>query len=329
MLGALGLTPDEETVYRALLSRPGTAAAELAQALAQSGSEVSAALSRLVAHGLVVRAGNGFTAAPPAVALGAMISERRDALRTAELGLAAFAEEHRAAMVGRSISELIEVITGIDAIRHRFLQLQHAARTQLRNFVTAPFIAVPPGENTGEDAAIDRGVEVRVVIERSALAEPRTFHETVASLHNGVKVRVVKELPMKLVLADADIGLVPLAAEPYGEPGAVLLHRSGLLAALDALFESTWQHAHPLDLSIAGTDPAAADDLTERQPDGITPLDRKILALLVAGLTDQAVATQLNLSLRTLQRHLRRLMDLAVVDNRMQLGWYAAHQGWA
>jgi hypothetical protein len=39
---------------------------------------------------------------------------------------------------------------------------------------------------------------------------------------------VVGALPMKLVLADDDLGLVPLAAEPGGEPGAVLLHRSGL-----------------------------------------------------------------------------------------------------
>jgi DNA-binding NarL/FixJ family response regulator len=60
-----------------------------------------------------------------------------------------------------------------------------------------------------------------------------------------------------------------------------------------------------------------------------TALDRKILALLLAGLTDQAVATQLDLSLRTLQRRLRHLMDLAGVQSRMQLGWYAGRHNWA
>jgi DNA-binding CsgD family transcriptional regulator len=274
----------------------------------------------------VVRAGAaGFTAAPPAMALGALISERRDALRTAELALATFAEEHRAATAGRTISELIEVVTGVDAIRHRFLQLQYAARTQVRTFVAGPFVAVPPGENTGEVAAIDRGVSFRVVLERAILAQPGVLQETVDSLRHGVQVRVVKELPMKLILADADIGLVPLAAEPDGEPGAVLLHRSGLLAALDALFETTWQQAHPLELSVLGADA----DVTEHEPEGLTGLDGKILALLLSGLTDQAVATQLNLSLRTLQRRLRHLMDLAGVDNRMQLGWHAARHDWA
>jgi hypothetical protein len=48
-------------------------------------------------------------------------------------------------------------------------------------------------------------------------------------------------------------------------------------------------------------------------PPGANPVesDRKILALLLAGLTDQAVANQLDLSLRTLQRRLRHLMDAA------------------
>ena len=57
-------------------------------------------------------------------------------------------------------------------------------------------------------------------------------------------------------------------------------------------------------------------------------IDRQILSLLLAGLTDQAVASQLDLSLRTVQRRLRHLQDLAGVQSRMQLGWYAARHDW-
>ena len=109
------------------------------------------------------------------MALGALITERRDALRMAEHALVTLAEEHRAAAAGRAIGDLIEVVTGIAQIRHRFLQLQQAARTQLRLFVTAPFLAVPPGENKAETAAVDRGVRIQVVLERAVLeaARPR------------------------------------------------------------------------------------------------------------------------------------------------------------
>ncbi|MFI5485154.1 transcriptional regulator TrmB [Micromonospora echinaurantiaca] len=325
MLGALGLNPDDEAVYGLLVRRGSAGPAELADALRMPVAAVGAALSHLIGSGLV-KCGpdEAYSVAPPAVALGALISEQRSALRSAELALVTLAEEYRGAVAGRAIDELIEVVTGLDAVRHRFAQVQHAARTEVRSFVTAPFLAVPPGTNAVEEVAVGHGVRFRVVVDRPTLAEPGVVAETLESLRNGVQVRVVDSLPIKLILADADLALVPLTATPGGEPGAVLLHRTGLLAAMDALFETVWRTARPLDLTAEG--------LTER-PDGDgaagpTELDRRILALLLAGLTDQVVAAQLDLSLRTLQRRLRHLMDLAGVETRMQLGWHAARHGW-
>ncbi|MEU8843165.1 helix-turn-helix domain-containing protein [Streptomyces roseus] len=327
MLDVLGFAPDDERVYRALLGLPNSTAVLLSDRILVPRADVEKALSRLVGWGLVIRsADEEFTAAPPAMALGSLISQRRDGLRLAEHALVTFAEEHRAAMTGSSISDLIEVVTGVDAIGHRFLQVQHAARTQVRTFITAPFVAVPPDENTAEPVAIGRGVQFRAILDRAALSEPGIAADAIRSLRNGVRLRVADELPMKLVLADAELGLVPLAVTPDGEPGAVLLHRSGLLDALDALFETTWRTAHPLELSGTG---GAAETTVELGPEGPTDLDRRILALLLAGLTDQAVATQLEVSPRTLQRRLRHLMDVAGVRTRMQLGGHAVRHGWA
>ncbi|WP_405967578.1 transcriptional regulator TrmB [Streptomyces sp. NBC_00015] len=327
MLDVLGLEPDDERVYRALLGRPNSTAAPLADLLVVPRAHVDRALSRLAEWGLVIRsADERFTTAPPAMALGALISRRRDGLRVAEQALVAFAEEHRAAMTGSSIDELIEVVTGVDAIRHRFLQVQQAARTQVRSFITAPFLAVPPDENTAEPVALGRGVHFRAVLDRAVLAEPGIIADAVDSMRNGVHLRVADRLPMKLVLADADLGLVPLAVTPAGEPGAVLLHRSGLLDALDALFETVWRTAHPLELSARG---GAAETTVELATDGPTDLDRRILVLLLAGLTDQTTATQLGLSPRTLHRRLRHLMDMAGVRTRMQLGAHAVRHGWS
>ncbi|MEV0722457.1 transcriptional regulator TrmB [Micromonospora purpureochromogenes] len=325
MLGALGLSPDDEAVYGLLVRRGQGGTAELADALRLPVEAVEAALSHLAASGLV-KCGpdDAFSVAPPAVALGALISEQRGALRSAELALVTLAEEYRGAIAGRTIDELIEVVTGVEAVRHRFAQVQHAARTEVRSFVTTPFIAVPPGTNAVESVAVNQGVRFRVVIDRPTLAEPGVVAETLESLRDGVQVRVVDSLPIKLILADTELALVPLTDTPGGEPGAVLLHRTGLLAAMDALFEIVWRDAHPLDLTAAG-------GVTERPGGGgtePTELDRRILALLLAGLTDHVVAAQLDLSLRTLQRRLRHLMDLAGVETRMQLGWHAARHGW-
>ena len=62
---------------------------------------------------------------------------------------------------------------------------------------------------------------------------------------------------------------------------------------------------------------------------GPPPSTGRSSALMLAGLTDQAVATQLDLSLRTVQRRLRHLQDLSGVKSRMQLGWHAARHDWA
>jgi len=327
MLDVLGLEPDDESVYRALVKRPTSTATLLSDLLAVPRAHVDKALSRLVDCGLVIGTADGrFTAAPPAVAVGALITQRRDGLRMAEQALVTLAEEHRAAMTGNSIDDLVEVVTGRDAIRHRFLQVQQAARTQVRTFITAPFLAVPPDENTAEPMAIGRGVHFRAVLDRAVLAEPGIIADAVDSLRNGVLLRVADRLPMKLVLADADLGLVPLAVTPAGEPGAVLLHRSGLLDALDALFETVWRTARPLELSDAGTE---ADTTVEVGAEGPTDLDRRILALLLAGLTDQTAAAQLGVSPRTLHRRLRHLMDMAGVRTRLQLGGHAVRHGWA
>ncbi|GIM81329.1 hypothetical protein [Salinispora arenicola] len=61
-----------------------------------------------------------------------------------------------AAALSRLADRVIEVVTGVDAIRHRFAQVQHAARVEVRSFVTAPFVAVPPGTTRWNRRRSDR-----------------------------------------------------------------------------------------------------------------------------------------------------------------------------
>lgn len=53
----------------------------------------------------------------------------------------------------------------------------------------------------------------------------------------------------------------------------------------------------------------------------------RTLALVLAGLTDEAAAHRLGVSKRTVQRRIRELMDLAGARNRMELGHRAALAG--
>jgi hypothetical protein len=253
------------------------------------------------------------------VALGALLTRQRHELEQAELTAALLAEEYRAAAAEPSVHDLVEVVTGAAAVSQRFLQIQLGATDEVCALVTGTPVAVTGVDNDAEEQAAARGVRYRVVLERAVLDQPDGVTELTAALGRDEQVRVVDEVPTKLVVADGSLALVPLTVRS-AEPAALVVHASGLLELLSGLFESVWRQALPLRLGERG--------VTEEGPDGPDAADLEILSLLLAGLTDASVAKQLGVGLRTVQRRVRRLMELAGVTTRLQLGWHAHERGW-
>jgi sugar-specific transcriptional regulator TrmB len=324
MLGAVGLGPDEEDVYRRLVLAGDSAPQALATAAERPVAEVEAVLDRLVERGLVVRRPDGVcSAAPPAIALGALLREQRDALYSAELDLAELADAHRSATSGRVPSDVVEVLTDVDAVRHRFAQVQQGAQREVRSMMVPNLTVVPYDDNDAGYEALRRGVRYRAILDRAALAQPGIVKAILRDLARGEQIRVADHVPVKMLIADDALAMLPLSAERNTAAESLLVHAGGLLSALSTYFELSWERAYPLWPNRAG------DDLVELRPGDIDELDGQILALLLAGMTDQALAGQLGLSLRTVQRRIRVLMDKAGVDTRIQLGWHAGREGWA
>jgi sugar-specific transcriptional regulator TrmB len=330
MLAALGLGPAEEDVYRLLVARDTASLDELRADSDLTEVELARVLAALVATGLATAQPPAppaaeptvFTAAPPAIALSGLLRRRRDDLRAAELDIAMLADTHRQATMGRAAADLIEVITDVEAVRHRFAQIQEAARDEVLSMVVPNLTVVPHRENTAGDACLRRGVRYQAIVDHRALAQPGMLQDTVASIAAGQEIRVVDRVPLKLVIVDRELALLPLQIENH-MPASVLVHRSGLLDAVLAFYDATWERGYPLRCNASG------DGVLEIRPDHIDDQDAQVLALLLSGLTDQAIAGQVQLSLRTVQRRISQLMGKAGVATRIQLGWYAAKKGWA
>jgi sugar-specific transcriptional regulator TrmB/DNA-binding CsgD family transcriptional regulator len=325
VLATLGLSSEEEALYRALVDYPSATTAVLSVATGSAISDVDRLLTVLVTQGLVARTGNAadgrYVATSPAIALGPLVRQRREDLRRAELELAALTERYWVSASDRTAGDLVEVITGVELIAKRFAHLQRSAEHDVRALVTARTIAVGRRENPDEEEGVRRGVRYRVVIERAILEQQGAPDDMTGALSQGEDVRVVERVPIKLLIADRHLAMVPMDAEGHA-PAALLVHRSGLLDALLALFDTVWSRARPLSLGPQG--------VTEHDPGNpLAHLDRQILALLLTGLTDASIATQLNLSMRTVQRRVRDMMDLAGVHTRLQLGWHAAQAHWS
>ncbi|MFE7407440.1 transcriptional regulator TrmB [Isoptericola sp. NPDC057559] len=301
-LEALGIGRDQEAVYRTLVAAGPASEADLRTHDVVAGTRLEAVLADLLDAGLLVREGARFRASPPELALRSLVVRRRSELGRAENALAELTELFRVSSAG-SMRDMVEVLTGADAVRQRFVQLQHAATTSVRAFVRADPLVLTAEENPAEDEAVRRGVAYQVILERGALEGPGALALIEESVAAGEEVRRVDSLPLRMLIVDDDLALVPLAAS--GETGAVAVRRSGLLDALVALFDQYWARAVPV--------------VGERVA-GEAELDGRIVSLLLQGYGDRSVAAQLDVSPRTVQRRIRALMDEAGVNTRMQLG---------
>jgi hypothetical protein len=328
VFGILGLDPTAERVYQELVtSGPDSEAGLVAHTLLPADG-VRAALALLGELGLVTRQSadrERYVAAPPAVALGALLAEQRHALYRAELGLASLAEAYRSAAAGHSALDLVEVLIGTHAVRHRFEQIQMGATSELHVMSEAGHEVLGPGESAAEEQAITRGVRYRVIIEHAMLDFPGAVEGLASHMKHQQLCRVVETVPTKLLIADRSAALVPLSDgrnPDGGEPAALFVRAPGLIRLLMGLYEAVWDRAVPVRL----VEPGVVElDEQETEPAG---LDLRILSLLMVGATDAAIAKQLGLGLRTVQRRVAHMMDLAKVSTRLQLGWHACHRGW-
>lgn len=325
MLGVLGLEDGEEIVYRRLVATPSADITDLVGATGLEILAVERALASLESRGLAARASGDqdrYVASPPAVALGALLVQRQEELRRAQVEMAELAGLYRGTVARRGVADVVDVVHGTDAIAHRFAQLQHSARERVQNFSKADAAVVTREDNDeAERSAVARGVRYEVVLERKTFDQPGAYDAAEAALAMGMEIRVVPDVPLRMIVVDRELALIPLAPEDR-EPvrDALLVHPSGLLDALLAVFDFVWHGAPSLV--------QAPEGVVEMSADRLEPLDTKVLSLLLAGLTDASIGAQLGLSLRTVQRRVRQMMDRARVGTRVQLGYEAGKRGW-
>jgi len=332
VLEIAGLSPDEESVYALLVTFGRAGAADLAERDGMPVERMDRVLESLTAKGLASPTDGVprlYQAAPPDVALLPRLKRSAEALDLAQHEAARLIESYRDTMRRRDAGQLLEVITGAEALRQHLRQIQTSVREEMLWFCKAQYVAMPSGSNTEEFEALARGVRYRVLYEKAFFDDEGAVDNVVAGVRAGEVARAVPQLPLRLAIADRAVAVFPLVAGgPHGspeEPTTALVRDSNLLAALIALFERYWEDAVPLDVDdsgeLSGTDGPAA-------PDALAPTDRRLLSLLVAGVADKAIASQMQLSRRTVQRRIQGMMERANAATRMQLAWQAARRGW-
>ncbi|MEY9927545.1 sugar-specific transcriptional regulator TrmB/DNA-binding CsgD family transcriptional regulator [Catenulispora sp. GP43] len=325
MLRELGLDEVAEQVYRTLLDQPTMTAAEVADQLGLSQDQIMGAMDALSDLALL-RLSRTDPGQRRAVSLerGIALLIRR---QEAELEARRRALEESRAAAERTVSTRahalhrmpagVELLRDLDEIQSRMESTTQSAVTETWSIVPA----LMPAEALEASRQLDAEMAARGVLQK-VLCHEHTRTNPVALAHSrwmiglGARIRTAPALPHRLLIIDRTTAFVP--ADPATpREGAILVTAPGIVAALAELFDRVWENATDL-LEV----PMPAAD------GGLSVSEQELLRLLAKGLTDDAAAKRLGVSLRTVKRRMEELMRRLEAGSRFEAGLKAGQRGW-
>ncbi|HEU4948915.1 MAG TPA: MarR family transcriptional regulator [Kribbella sp.] len=306
MLETVGVLPEDEETYRALLAAPACLVTDLARALGRGVPEVADSVERLEDLGLLTRTADPsprLLPARPDVAIDALVAVRRAELDRVRAEARVMLSELRAQEQHRP-ENLVEVIVGQEAIAARFAQLLKGTEDQLLVLDRPPYASQAEKSDSTVRDLLCEGVTVRGIYSPDSFDVPGGVDEAYSAADAGETSRVHPQVPMKLAVFDRTAALLPLSVDQLVD-SALVVHPCALLDALIEMFSLLWDQAVPV------------------VPAGVDQADARLMTLLAAGLKDDAIARQLTLSSRTVGRRVADLMEQLGARTRFQAGVHA------
>jgi hypothetical protein len=308
----IGLSEVEQAAYELLVDASPATYADLA-ARWQRPEPLATVLARLEERSLVSSMAGvpvRFRAQAPRAAFDGLLAEFEEALEQARRHVGVLEAAYQARPSAPETTSVVELVTGQRVVRQRLLQIQNGARERIDCLAKPPYFF--GGASTDHDP-LRRGLSHRTVYDHSAIEHPGALATVERLIEAGQLARVLPDLPASLYLADARLAVLPLQRDPTAPDAIIVVHPSALLDAMITLFEGLWRRALPLHPTAhtKAAAPAAADP-------------QRLITLLLSGLTDEAIAHQLGLSHRTVQRRVATLMAELGAHTRFQAGMRAA-----
>ncbi|WP_423464394.1 LuxR C-terminal-related transcriptional regulator [Promicromonospora sp. MS192] len=329
-------TPPPVRVLHHLAGRGEVDEAEIARALGLGIDEVRGALAALERDRLVVRvsapgdpAGGRWTAFPPRSVLTRLLAQRRLELAVWELHVDEIERSYQVSTGQVAGTGLVDVVVGAQQVSALYWQLMETATHEVLHLARPPYLKVTP-ETQGERPAMDPAVTMRSVYESSTFTDPVSLETALGGRSTGAGLRLLPQVPLKLVVVDRRIALLPAEGDDAGV-ASLVVHSPALVRALLELFERLWEAAVPQalwELRGAGAPSDEGDEpVRYRSPVPLEDRTRSILDLMAGGLTDEAIARTLDISRRTVQAEITALAEKLGARTRFQIGLFAAERG--
>ncbi|WP_280254128.1 helix-turn-helix transcriptional regulator [Nocardia abscessus] len=297
-LTRLGLTADQERIYRRLLRQRGPDGA-----LTPIERD---ALGDLRALGLLHE---DLSPVPPATAVEALVHRRIDEARRQLAGLSdvwdalrELGEEHR---TGKPVDPVEFLATSGDADR-RIHKLLHREPGELLSVQATPGHSPLLRFGADHDRLLAAGLRSRVLFSIEAMEDPDHLAHARARHALGELHRATGRRLGPLVIVNRS----SVFARTDQDEGVAQIRHSALVRFLAGVFDHMWGLAH---------------DVTG-QP--LTPTQLRVLHALTCHDTDETAARSINVSVRTFRSHVAAVMDRLGVRTRFQAALLAREKGW-
>jgi DNA-binding CsgD family transcriptional regulator len=335
VLEPVGVTGVAARIYVELVETDQLSVAEAAERCGISARRATAELRHIAALGLAFQVTGRpvrYRAVAPDLAISALVAQREKELQDVRATMHRLAEVFQETSRGRHPDAHVEVVRGTPNIARLAERVHEQTQHQLRGFDRPPYSREPGTSYRMENSRLAVGVVYRVIYDGDALAIPgRMYDDILPSSAAGEQARTRSHLPIKLIISDDQLALIPAAVTSRSIDTTFVIHRSPILDALVALFEAEWAKATPIPgthaapLEAASTAALGGPGASQGAPDAETAA---LLAMLAAGMTDASIARSLSWSMRTTQRRMRQLMTDLGVTSRFQAGVAAREKGW-
>jgi DNA-binding NarL/FixJ family response regulator len=324
MLGPHGLEQYTIAVYRMMVAHPGWSVQEIARTLGSTPSDVARSIEKL-ADAALVRLGEGDarhgSAVNPEVGLANALERHKEELN---FWIQEFLKDRSLADSLANRSDLrqadddskIDLIEGTGSVRETLDRLLRRAQSQVLCLVAdeRQGLDTLPEDRTFRQVADKDQVRVRAIVLSDVHRHGPGTDWARRIAENGAEVRLSAYSRMQLLLVDRTVAVLPVTAVS-GRPRAMLVTSPEIVAALDSLAEQVWDGSAPL----AGRSRRAEQDFSSRE--------EELLRLLGRGMTDEAVARKMGISLRTVRRLMSDVMRRINATSRFEAGLRLAGLG--
>lgn len=324
---AMDLNASDDAVaplYLTILQTPETSMDSL-RAQGFSTEQLEQLLPILESRRLIQRAtADTWTVIPPDVALPTYAAELEARARTMRTTAQAMSRVYlRTRTAGRSDAPtgavMLESVADVARALHQVTTTaQEWVLSSRTDSPLSHYLLESPRPVTTTPFASAHGtpLSVRLTIDPILLPEPNVLEIMQARLANGDDVRLTPGLPVTAAVNDQGLAMIDLG-DDGGTPLGMLLNRASGSARVQSVLEFAWQLGTPWRSADA---PASPKDRLE-------PRDRSIVRLMAGGVSDAAIARQLGISSRTVERRVRVLLDRLNATTRFQAGILASRQG--